>query len=255
MTVKKKKIGLTLSGGGARGFAHVGVLKALEEYNMLPEVISGTSMGAVIGALIAYGYTFSDIEKMALNKTSLKIFNVRGFKLGLSNHNYVRRTLESILPDTFEKLKLPFYVSATNLTTAKHEVFSSGNLIEAILASVSIPLVFKPVNINGNYYADGGLVKNLPASSIRDKCNFLIGSHVNHIPEDFTLTKTAQLLDRAIRISIYNTVASEITLCDMLIDPVECGSYDVLNFKIFDKIVATGYVATMKELKKLKLRY
>lgn len=249
MTNQLKHIGLTLSGGGARGFAHVGVLKALEENKIQPNIISGTSMGAVIGALIANGYTSNDINNMALDKTNLRIFNVRGLKLGLSTHNYVKKTLQKLLPETFEELKIPLYISATNLSTAKHEIFASGNLIDAILASISIPLIFKPVKIKGHFYADGGLVKNLPASSIRDKCRFLIGSHVNHINNNFNLTKTSQILDRAIRISIFNTVAAEIELCDMLIDPIECGEFDVLNFKVFDEIVATGYRAALLEIK------
>lgn len=222
----------------------------MEENNILPEVISGTSMGAVIGALIANGYASSDIINMAFDKTNLRIFNVRGLKLGLSNHTYVKRTLEKLLPSSFEDLQVPFYVSTTNLTTAKHEVFSSGNLIDAITASLSIPLIFKPVKINNHYYADGGLVKNLPASSIRDKCKLLIGSHVNHIPDTCNLTKTSQLIDRAIRISIHNTVATETALCDVLIDPPECGHYDMLDFKIFDQIVATGYEAAIQKINK-----
>ena len=248
MNKKIQNIGLTLSGGGARGFAHVGVLKALEEHQIQPTIISGTSMGALIGALIANGYSSKDIEKMALNKSNLKVFNVKGLKFGLSTHNYVKDTLVKLLPKTFEELKLPFYVSTTNLTTTKHEVFSSGNLIEAILASISIPLIFKPIKINDHYYVDGGLVKNLPASSIRDKCDVLIGSHVNHIPEHLNLTKTYQLIDRSIRIAIYNTVKDEEALCDILIDPEDCGHFDVLNFKVFDEIVKTGYVATSKKL-------
>ncbi|MFV0565963.1 MAG: patatin-like phospholipase family protein [Flavobacteriaceae bacterium] len=248
--MEPKQIGLALSGGGARGFAHVGVLKALEENHLVPKVISGTSMGAIIGALIAAGYSSADIENMALDKANLKIFNVRGLKLGLSTHNYVRKTLNKLLPETFSELKMPLYLSATNLNTAQHEVFSSGNLIDAVLASISIPLVFKPVNINGQFYADGGLVKNLPASSIRNKCDYLVGSHVNYIPDNFNLKTTGQLIDRAIRISIHNTIMPEINLCDLYIDPKECGEFDVLNFKVFDDIVNTGYQEAIKEIKR-----
>jgi len=97
MNKKIQNIGLTLSGGGARGFAHVGVLKALEEHQIQPTIISGTSMGALIGALIANGYSSKDIEKMALNKSNLKVFNVKGLKFGLSTHNYVKDTLVKLL--------------------------------------------------------------------------------------------------------------------------------------------------------------
>ncbi len=247
-----KKIGLTLSGGGARGFAHVGVLKALEENNLEPNVVSGTSMGAIIGALIAAGYSSAEIEHLVRDKTNLRVFNIKGLKLGLSTHNYVEKTLLRLLPQNFEALKIPLFLSVTNLSTAKHEVLMSGNLITAILASISIPLVFKPVLINGQYYADGGLVKNLPASVIRDKCDYLIGSHVNHIPDTFNLKTTGQLVDRAIRIAIHNTIIPEINLCDMFIEPKACGEFDVLNFKIFDAIVSTGYQETIMQIQKSK---
>ncbi len=245
-----KQIGLTLSGGGARGFAHVGVLKGLEENGLVPQIISGTSMGAIIGAFIAAGYTSADIERMALDKTNLRVFNVKGLKLGLSTHNYVKKTLERYLPLRFENLEMPLFLSVTNLNTAKHEVFSSGDLITAILASISIPLVFKPVVINGQYYADGGLVKNLPASVIRDKCEYLIGSHVNYIPHKLNLKTTSQLIERAIRISIHNTIISEVNLCNTFIEPKACGEFDVLNFKVFDDIVKVGYQETVKQIKK-----
>lgn len=247
--MKNNTIGLTLSGGGARGFAHVGVLQALEENKLQPTVISGTSMGAIIGALIANGYSSETIKALANDKENLKIFDIKGLKLGLSSHKNVRKTLENLLPQNFEDLKIPFYISTTNLTTARHEVFSSGNLIDAVLASISIPLVFKPIKINDCFYADGGLVKNLPASVIRDKCSLLIGSHVNSIPPDFLLEKTTQLLDRAIRISIHNTIERDIELCDIFIEPKESGQFNVLNFKLFDEIALAGYQAAIENLK------
>lgn len=186
---------------------------------------------------------------MANDKENLKIFDIKGLKLGLSSHKNVRKTLENLLPQNFEDLKIPFYISTTNLTTARHEVFSSGNLIDAVLASISIPLVFKPIKINDCFYADGGLVKNLPASVIRDKCSLLIGSHVNSIPPDFLLEKTTQLLDRAIRISIHNTIERDIELCDIFIEPKESGQFNVLNFKLFDEIALAGYQAAIENLK------
>ncbi|WP_299535565.1 patatin-like phospholipase family protein [Ulvibacterium sp.] len=244
----KRIIGLTLSGGGARGYAHIGVLKALEEAQMFPKIVSGTSMGAIIGALIANGYSASDIGAMAKNRRHGKIFHIRGVWDGISSHKHVKTILEALLPTKFEDLKLPIYVSTTNLDRAQHEVFSKGNLIDAILASISIPLVFKPIFINGYRYADGGLVKNLPASSIRQHCDVLIGSHVNHLNEGFKANNVINLLDRCMRIAIANTLSHDKTLCDIYIDPKGGGSYGVFDFSIVDEIIDFGYQAAKKEL-------
>lgn len=249
----KQTIGLTLSGGGARGYSHIGVLKALEEHNLKPSIISGTSMGAIIGSLIANGYSSEVIRTMALEKGKSKIFHINGFKLGLSSHKYVKSILSEILPNTFSALKIPLHISTTNLTTSYHESFSSGDLIPAILASISIPFVFKPVKIGNCFYADGGLVKNLPASTIRPHCDVLIGSHVNHIEKDFNLEKTSKLADRCLRISIFNTVKNDAELCDIYIDPKESGTFNVLDFSVVDDIIDVGYNAAVKAIRTYNL--
>ena len=247
--MKNYEVGLTLSGGGARGYAHIGVLKAMEEFKITPNIVSGTSMGAIIGSLIANGYTSEEIIDFAQHPNYLKIFDFKGFKLGLSTHKRVRSILNELLPDDFESLKLPLRISATNLSKAQLEVFSSGPLIDAVLASISIPVIFKPVEIKGNFYADGGLVQNLPADSIRDECKTLIGSHVNHIPLNVEISNTFKIIDRCIRIAIFNTVQSQIKLCDIFIDPLKGGQFDVLNFKAVKELVDLGYNSAINEIK------
>lgn len=205
-------------------------------------------MGAIIGALIANGYSASDIETMAKNRKHGKIFHIRGIWDGISSHKHVKNILEALLPSKFEDLKLPLYVSTTNLDMAQHEAFTGGNLIEAILASISIPLVFKPIFINGHRYADGGLVKNLPASLIREQCDLLIGSHVNHLNQGFKANNIINLLDRCMRIAIANTLSQDKTLCDIYIDPKDGSSYGVFDFSIVDEIMDLGYRACKQEL-------
>ncbi|MEM1324130.1 MAG: patatin-like phospholipase family protein [Bacteroidota bacterium] len=246
--MKKQSIGLTLSGGGSRGYVHIGVLKALEERNIKPDIVSGTSMGAIIGALIANGYSSKQIEDWAESLKRKSIFHIRGLHLGLSPHKHVRKILEQLLPPTFEALKLPLYISATSLERGTHKVFSSGPLIDAILASISIPLIFKPVTIEGERYVDGGLVKNLPASTIRDKCDFLIGSNVNHLAQSFETEKTMHLFDRCVRIMIANTLVDEVDKCDLFIDPHNDAMWNMLDFSKVNEVVELGYRVARRAL-------
>lgn len=246
-----QSIGLTLSGGGSRGYAHIGVFKALEEKEIRPNIISGTSMGAIIGALIANGYSSKQIANWARSLKQKNIFHIRGMNQGLSSHKYIRKILINILPQTFEELKLPLFISTTNLDKGEHEVFSSGSLIEAILASISIPLIFKPVKINGERYVDGGLLKNLPASSIRHKCDFLIGSNVNHLSRSFKEEKNLRILDRCLRIVLANTLSNEIEQCDLFLDPINDKNWNMLEFSRVDEIVDMGYQVTKNVMEEL----
>lgn len=245
---KRKKVGLALSGGGARGYAHIGVYKAMQEEGLKPQVISGTSIGAIMGALIANGYSAEELVTIAREYGKARILNFTGLRLGLSSHKNIRGILSNLLPDSFEQLKMPLYVAASNLNTASLSVFHSGSLIDSLLASISIPIVFKPFLLNGNYYADGGLFKNLPASLIRKQCNILVGSHVNHLHKLSNFKSTTALVDRCIRIGIANTIQADIELCDIYIDPEHSSNYSVLNFKAVDEIIDIGYKAAQKVL-------
>lgn len=235
------KIGLTMSGGGARGFAHIGVYRAMREFGLDPQIISGTSMGAIVGALIANGYSPEEITDLAKTESKARLFHFSGLRMGISGHRNIGDILSGLLPDRFEALAIPFHVAATNLDTASLEVFSSGPLVEAILASISIPVVFTPMKIANRLYVDGGLVKNLPASVIRGQCDFLIGSHVNHIPKSFDPSGTGSIIDRCIRIAIANTIFPDKALCDVFIDPQDSGTLDVLDFKQVDQAAEIGY--------------
>ncbi len=242
-------IGLALSGGGSRGLAHIGVLKALEEAEVKPEVISGASMGAIIGALIAAGYSAEDLIRIATEKQSSKMFELNRPKLGLATHAPIRKILSEFLPETFEELQIPLYISTTNLNTGKNEIFSEGPLLDPVLASSSIPIVFKPIQINGDFYVDGGLTDNLPAGVIREKCNVLIGSHVNYLDDRKSLDSIRDIIEQCFRVAIYNTVRDERDQCDFYVDPPELRQFKTLDFKELNEIIQIGYNATLEELK------
>ena len=198
------KIGLVLSGGAARGLAHVGVLKALEEQGIRVDAIAGTSMGAVIGGLYASGYKIDELEKLALDidwqealsddppredipfrrKQDDRDFLVRqklsfrddgslGLPLGVIQGQNLSLLLESLLAHSsdirdFDKLPIPFRAVATDIVNGDKVVFRKGHLPQVIRASMSIPAVFAPVEINGQLLVDGGMVDNIPVDVARE---------------------------------------------------------------------------------------
>lgn len=240
---KNKNVGLSLSGGGSRGLAHLGVIKAMQEAGIKPGIISGTSMGAILGAFVASGHPVEDIIEIALDNAGSKLFNVQRSMLGLIGLDSIRSILVHYLPENFTDLEIPLLVSTTNLTLGKNEIFSNGSLIDAILASMAIPVVFKPMKIGDDIYVDGGLTNNMPATAIREKCEVLIGSHVNYLEEGVAIDNVKKVIERCFRLAIFNTVAEEKKLCDIFIDPPELKSFKTLNFDNAEEIIDLGYTA------------
>ncbi|MFO6049469.1 patatin-like phospholipase PlpD, partial [Pseudomonas aeruginosa] len=200
----RPKIGLVLSGGAARGLAHIGVLKALDEQGIQIDAIAGTSMGAVVGGLYASGYTPAELERIALEmdwqqalsdapprkdvpfrrkqddrdflvkqKISFRDDGTLGLPLGVIQGQNLAMVLESLLVHTsdnrdFDKLAIPFRAVSTDIATGEKVVFRKGHLPQAIRASMSIPAVFAPVEIDGRLLVDGGMVDNIPVDVARD---------------------------------------------------------------------------------------
>ncbi len=186
MAKAKRKIGYALGGGSARGLAHIGVLKVLEENGIYPDVISGTSIGAIVGALYAGGQKPLEMEQLVLGLNWKKLITLVDMTIpvsGLFQGKKVVALLKSIIGDlTFEQLAYTFSCVATNIINGEQVVIKEGSLIEAIRASISIPGIFTPVFTSGRYLVDGGLVNSVPVSVCREMgADIVIG--VNVIPE------------------------------------------------------------------------
>ena len=180
------KIGYALGGGAARGLSHIGVLKVLDEYGISPDIIVGTSIGAIVGALYAGGYKARDIERLVLGldwKKLVRLVDVTFPQSGLLQGKRVVSLLKSILGGTtFFQLKIPFACVATDIINGEQVVLRDGSLIEAIRASIAIPGIFTPVVIMGRYLVDGGLVNTVPVSVCREMgAEYVVG--VNVVPE------------------------------------------------------------------------
>ncbi len=253
--MKKRPVyGLALSGGGARGIAHLGVLMALEENGFRPAVISGTSMGALVA--VGYGLGIPIPEMLSLIKNQIKpihITNIDMRRLGVFSLRRVEELFRSLaVKDDFNTLKVPVYLSVTNLNTGQNEIRSAGRLVDFAIASASIPLLFRPVVVNGVYYVDGGLTKNMAAEVLKDKCDKLIGVHVNHIAEKSNFRRMKDIAARSYHLAIYNTIRNELGYCDYIVDPPGTRQYTTLDFNKADEIYDIGYQEGLNLAKMLK---
>lgn len=242
--VQKVQYGITLSGGGARGLAHVGVLAALEDYGIEPGVISGASMGAVVGVLYAAGCKPQEILHLVRSQRMMRAMRLSKPRYGLLTMDFLKEILQEYIPvNDFAALKKPFFVSVTNLNKGVGEIHHEGVLIDYVLASASIPVVFKPVIIDGCSYVDGGLMNNLPVEPVSMRSHVNIGVHVNHIE---TLEKIQGLRDvgeRCFRLAIYQTVRERMKQCGVLIDPPETRRFGTYEFDKAQELYDIGYKA------------
>lgn len=250
------KIGLALSGGGTRGVAHIGVIRALLEAGIEPAAVVGTSAGSVIGALYAAGKTPDQMMHMALAGNSLvKMFKfVLPFNSVTSLANFERLLLEAELPETFAELTHPLTIGVTDLNVGQIEYFSSGPLHTVITASCAIPLVFKPVQIGEHIYADGGIFDNLPAHRLPDDCDLRIGVDLMPIvPADIKPNSLAPTIaKRTFELMVYNNSAAGFQACDVIICPKKLSEHHTFQFGKFQEMHDIGYRAAKRMLPEIE---
>ncbi len=236
-------LGYALSGGGAKGFAHLGALKILEKCGLKPDVIAGTSAGAIAGAFYADGYHPEEIGELFRKKEFKEFveFSIpkAGFFKSTGLHGFLKKNLRA---RSFEELKIPFYAVATDWNKASTTIFSEGdNLVEAVVASCSVPIVFTPQNINGIQYVDGGLLKNFPVSVIRKKCKYVIGVNVS-----LMIPPAERDTIRTMMMRTFNLMANANTIidrayCDILIETKGIEKYHMFDLNNMDTIYNAGY--------------
>lgn len=242
---------LVLSGGGARGFAHLGVIKALQEIGHSFASVSATSSGAFIGALLCDGYSVDDIKSICKEATPLTRLNFH-FTRGLLSMESVNAILLKYLHGkTFKELKYPLYVTVTDLNDGKQVVINEGNVIDAVIASGSIPILFQPVFINGTPYVDGGISGNLPVEPFIGSPLKNIAVHVNQLgaynPSDSVINQ----MERVIHLGIKSAVLREMQHVDLLIEPDGLKPYGLFDTKKIDEIIQVGYEFAKEKIRDL----
>ncbi|MCW5921065.1 MAG: patatin-like phospholipase family protein [Saprospiraceae bacterium] len=271
----RPKIGLALSGGGAKGLAHIGVLKAIDSAGLKIDYLTGTSMGSIVGGLYALGYSSDSIEKMArtlewdvllTNRTSLRSMIMEekeeygkyalelqltgdGFKLPtgvLEGTEMWLKLAEMFAPayniTDFDKMPIPFRCVATEVSTGHPVVLKEGSLVNSIRASMAIPSVFTAVEIDGRVLVDGGIVRNLPVSDVKDMgADYIIGSSVSSglLPQE-KLTDAASILMQVIFLPDGLQHQEQVKLCSLYIEhPVE-DDFSAASFGRGNEIIDVG---------------
>lgn len=248
---KTQSIGIVLSGGGVRGMAHIGLLKALDSRGLEPQILSGTSVGAIIGGLYASGYDSQEMLDF-FKETPLFHYNFLSInKPGLLNTDRYSELFKTYFPEnSFEALKKKLYVTTTNLQRGTQEVFSHGELIRPLLASAALPPVFSPVEINKYLYADGGIMNNFPAEPLQGQCNLVIGSNVSVVREvaQGAIRNSLQLANRTTALMIYAINHRKMAGCHLLFQPPGLEAIGVLDKKSLHRAYQIGYDHACQQL-------
>lgn len=242
-----------MSGGGARGFAHLGVLKALEEKGIKIDMLSGASAGSVAAAFYAYGYKPEEILKIFENTNILKLVWPAFSVTGLLNIQKTESVYKNYLKeDTFENAQIPLYIAATNLNEGKSELFNSGSLRQAIMASCCIPFIFDPVKIGDDHYVDGGILNNMPTEILKEKgCDFIIGVNVAPVVKEPNLAGPKKMIERVSVLALSANVEYSSRLCDVYIKPSELRAFGTFDFKKSRELYDIGYEYTKDALNEL----
>lgn len=267
---RRDGVALVLSGGGARGFAHIGVLQVLEQRGIRVDAIAGTSMGAILGALYAAGYGADEIFDLADGLSWRDVIDL-SLQAGLLKGDKLRTFLSAHLPATFRELRVPLAVTTTDVETGEEHVVLDGSLVDAVRASSSFPGAFEPVEVDGRTLADGGIVNNLPvAAAALLGCEYVIASDATPPRRSsFVLTgdggswwermaATVRLERRSpmVQMLLRSTDVMQSILTDLqyTLHPadvkivLDMPQYRMESFREFRKIVATGRAAAERAL-------
>ena len=247
------KIGLVLGGGAARGFAHVGVIKALEAQGIVPDIIVGTSAGAVVGALYATGYNGFELQQLSMQMDEGQVSDWsmpnRGVIKGDALQEFINKAVSN---RTLEKMKKSFAVVATDLQNGEMIVFRTGNTGMAVRASSSVPGVFQPTTINGREYVDGGLVAPVPVRVARSLgADFVIAVDISDKPINNKTESSIDVMLQTFNIMGQSISRNELPEADVVIRPLTPG-INATNFKGKHQAVLQGEIAVSVILPELK---
>lgn len=248
---KGKKIGLALSGGGARGVAHIGVLRALAEKGIEADVLSGTSAGAIVATWQAAGLSLEQMLEIVAESSLFKAFKLVIPNTGLTSLSYLKERLAKVIPeDNFSILKKPTYIAISNLNKGQLEVRNEGSLFDVVTASCSIPLIFKPVEIDGAIYVDGGVFCNLPVDPIKDKVDYTIGVDVMPAVEwkSKSLNGWFGIGIRCFELSVHANSLAQKRLCDHLIQVEKAVTFHTFQFNKYKELEELGYQAAISSV-------
>ena len=243
------RTGLVLSGGGARGFAHAGALKALAEMGIKPDIIAGVSAGSIAAVMYSAGITPERMLELFHNARLSDFLGLGVPRDGFFRLDRFKAFLRKNVPyANLEDLPVPVVVGATDLDSGTKVIFETGPLAERVVASCSIPIVFKPVKIDGARYVDGGVLHNLPAWAIRDRCKYLIGINCSPLSKWKVGNSITDIALRSYELMAKTNTIADSQMCDILIRTEEIARHKAFNLGQIEKNFEAGYNDTMKFL-------
>ena len=246
------QLGYALSGGFIKGFAHLGIMQALHENNLRPDILSGVSAGALASVFYADGQephrvidlfkdlSFTDLTSFIPNKQGLLVLDdlIDFLKTNLS----VKR---------LEELKIPTLVTATDLDHGKSVTFSHGDIAERVAASCSLPVLFAPQQIEGTYYVDGGVLMNLPVSTIRQSCEKVVALNVSPLITDQYKKNVLSIAERSYHFMFQANTLPQKNDCDLIIETYGLNEFSNHDLENAEEIFLRGYQTTNQVLKEL----
>lgn len=243
-------IAIALGGGGAKGFAHIGVLKVLESHGIKPQIVTGTSAGSFVGSIYSSGKSPYQLQQIALQLKESDIrdltLNRQGVVLGQKLQDYVNRQINH---KPIEQFPIRFAAVATRLDTGKRADFIKGNAGQAVRASCSIPNVFVPTKIGSNTYVDGGLVSPIPVQTARDMgADIVIAVDISARPAGNKPVNMWGLLDQTINIMGQQSINTELNLAQVVIQP-KVGHLGTLDLKASNEAILEGEKAAQLKIK------
>lgn len=243
---RPEPIGIAFGGGGVRGFCHVGVVRAFENFGIRPSVISGVSAGSIAAVLYAAGLDSVQMRECFAGSEKMGRFTDWTLpKKSFMKLDKFAKIFDSWLPvKHLEELDIPTVVCATDFDKGKSVGWAKGEIVPRVVASCSIPIVFPPVKINGHNYVDGGVLRNLPAWAIRNHCKVLFGSNCS--PLSRVYSSKGNILDIALRsyqLMAKSNTLQDINICDYMIQPAELSSFSTFDLSCMDQAIEIGYEA------------
>lgn len=249
-----RRIGLALGGGAARGLAHIGVLKVLEEEDITVHYVAGTSAGSLIGSLFCSGLNWQKIKETAQHINWGDLVSPTWPTLGIVNSDKLEKTLnESLRKTSFEELPTPFRAVAVDIASGEEVVLRSGSVARAVRASCSIPGIFEPTELEGRLLVDGGLVNDVPTDVVKDMgADFVMGVDLN--ADRVVVSRPENLMEvfyRSLNILIYNSTQRARRVADVMVMP-ELGGFAYHDLSRLDELIAQGEQAMRSQIDKVK---
>lgn len=242
MEASDNRYGLALSGGAARGIAHLGVLKAMNEQGISPEIISGTSAGAMVACFYADGFDPEEVLEIIENESLFKKINLTFPRKGIFNPNKIFDMFsKNLKTKNIEDFDRPVYIGVTDFLEGKLKYLTKGPVIQALKATSAVPGLFNPVEINGSFYYDGGLISNLPVEPLEGKCDQIIGCNVNPVEQIDRIGPYTELMIRTLLIGVSANVHPNIPKCSIYIEPEMLYRYPLTDNSHYREIFDIGY--------------